>query len=118
MILGNVPNAELSHGTDLSPSKTTMSPRRMLFSKSEKVALFSVANGRCEACGQSLSAGWEGDHRIPFTMGGETDLTNGQALCHACNRKKGAAMATNLQLCDWQNSAFDIITSGNPRISF
>lgn len=43
-------------------------------------------------CGVDLSPGWHADHIDPFSLGGETDMVNGQALCAPCNLKKGARM--------------------------
>jgi 5-methylcytosine-specific restriction endonuclease McrA len=65
---------------------------RRSFNSEEREAIYIVAGGRCQnpKCGVVLDDGWEPDHIIPFSKGGVTDVTNGQALCVSCNRKKGA----------------------------
>ena len=62
-------------------------PRR--FSATQRMALYLHADGRCENCGVELGDGWHADHIVPWSMGGATDVTNGQALCPDCNLKKG-----------------------------
>lgn len=73
-------------------------PRR--FSRSQKAALYLAADGRCEECGAELLAGWHGDHVMPRVANGPTDVTNGQALCPACNLKKGSRTVDDLR--PWQ----------------
>ena len=65
---------------------------RRSFNSEEREAIYIVSGGRCQnpKCGVVLDDGWEPDHIIPFSKGGVTDVTNGQALCVSCNRKKGA----------------------------
>lgn len=60
------------------------------FGRSSHAVLFLAADGRCQRCGRPLESGWHADHIIPFSAGGKTDITNGQALCPKCNLKKGA----------------------------
>jgi hypothetical protein len=48
------------------------------------------AAGACERCGERLCKSFHADHRRAFVTGGVTTLDNGQALCAACNLKKGA----------------------------
>jgi len=62
---------------------------RRLFNGGERIALYLVADGKCEKCGDELEAGWHADHIVPFKKGGETHVSNGQALCADCNLKKG-----------------------------
>lgn len=52
--------------------------------------------------------GWHADHIHPFARGGETDITNGQALCPSCNIRKGDSME-NIQLREWQIKFLDKI---------
>lgn len=63
---------------------------RRAFNRIERTAIYVGANGKCAMCGAELGPDWEADHFIPFTQGGETDVANGQALCRACNRRKGS----------------------------
>jgi 5-methylcytosine-specific restriction endonuclease McrA len=46
--------------------------------------------GKCAICQCDVGVGYHVDHVIPFSKGGETSLENSQALCPACNLKKGA----------------------------
>jgi 5-methylcytosine-specific restriction endonuclease McrA len=59
------------------------------FSKRQKMILALRAGGSCERCGSHLDGGFHADHVRAFSQGGETTLNNGQALCPACNLKKG-----------------------------
>ncbi|MFB7619819.1 DEAD/DEAH box helicase family protein [Kitasatospora sp. NPDC056181] len=80
--------------------------RRRSFNTSERVALFIAADGRCTACGRDLDRGWHGDHMHPWSKGGPTDVTNGQAYCPDCNLKKGTeSMADAFGLRGWQQEA-------------
>jgi superfamily II DNA or RNA helicase len=65
-------------------------PRR--FNTAQRIALYLAADGRCEICGTELERGWHGDHITPYSVGGPTDVINGQALCPTCNLKKGSTM--------------------------
>ena len=63
---------------------------KRLFNKRQRNALRILASNLCEACGQKLDKSFHADHKKPFSKGGETALTNAQALCPNCNLKKGA----------------------------
>ena len=64
--------------------------RRRRFDRvGERVAMFLLAGGKCQGCGEPLEKGWHGDHVKPFSKGGETDIVNAQALCPKCNIEKG-----------------------------
>lgn len=83
---------------------------RRRFSRREKDALYLAADGRCACpgcaacglggCSRLLKPGWHADHADPYTHSHNTDITNGQAFCPACNRKKGASVLRN-----WQQQA-------------
>lgn len=60
------------------------------FSSRERTALYLAADGCCVRCGDELEPGWHADHVDPHARGGVTDVINGQALCPACNLKKGS----------------------------
>lgn len=62
---------------------------RRRFTTAERVAMFLIADGRCQECGAELTPGWHGDHEQPWSKGGLTDIVNGQALCPRCNLAKG-----------------------------
>ena len=59
------------------------------FRSRQRVALFLAAYGRCCECGAELEPAWHADHIAPVRAGGVTESHNGQALCPACNLRKG-----------------------------
>lgn len=69
---------------------TARQPHRRRFNQSERIALYWMAEGRCEECGAPLDGSFHADHNQPYSKGGKTDVTNGRALCAVCNLKKGA----------------------------
>lgn len=95
---------------------------RRRFNARQRFALFLASDGRCKECGALLNASFHADHVVPFSKGGLTDVTNGQALCAACNLKKGVTMAIeavreiDVTFRDWQVSAFqDFTTKRRPQ---
>jgi superfamily II DNA or RNA helicase len=91
-------------------------PKRR-FNTKQRAALYLAAGGCCELCGAPLQTGFHADHVQPFAKGGETDVTNGQALCPACNltkadktmtsaRKKMAIGDVELDVRLWQELAY------------
>ena len=77
-------------------------PRR--FNSSQRMALYLNADGRCEKCGVELEDGWHADHIVPWSVGGPTNLANGQALCPECNLKKGTNVDNPYA---WQDECVD-----------
>lgn len=75
---------------DSKPKHVSRQPHRRRFNKAERVALYWVADERCENCGAPLAESFHADHDIAYANGGATDVTNGRALCATCNLKKGA----------------------------
>lgn len=67
---------------------------RRAFSSDQKRELYFRAGGRCSICRATLTANWHADHVIPWSVGGETDIKNGQALCQPCNSRKHAKVLT------------------------
>src|SRR5436190_85782 len=67
-----------------------MDPR--CFNRSQRIALYVLADGRCASCGKPLKRGWNADHIIPFSRAGRTEIANGRSTCPACNQKKGNQM--------------------------
>lgn len=89
-------------------------PRRR-FNSREHVALYLVADGRCSECGAGLEPGWHADHVDPHVAGGPTQVVNGQALCPACNLKKGArlmAYRDTFQARPFQQAVIDKVMDG------
>lgn len=78
---------------------------RRRFNSSERITLYLSADGKCSVCGAVLAGGWEADHVIPYSRGGETSVTNGQALCVTCNREKGVKVQDGIQLRPNQSKA-------------
>ncbi len=76
---------------------------RRSFNGGERAALYLASDGKCELCGVELDSGWHGDHIKPFSLNGETDVINGQALCPPCNLKKGNRMSKAPR--EWQQQA-------------
>lgn len=62
---------------------------RRRFSDRERAVLYDAAGGCCMECGTPLEPGWHADHVDPHSRSGETDVSNGQALCPPCNLRKG-----------------------------
>ncbi|WP_406225019.1 DEAD/DEAH box helicase family protein [Streptomyces anulatus] len=89
------------------------STQRRRFNSSERGALFLAADGHCEECRTPLEAGWHGDHVSPYSAGGDTDVLNGQALCPACNLRKGSK--PQMQLRQWQRRAVDAFYASNSK---
>jgi superfamily II DNA or RNA helicase len=78
------------------------------FTSRQRAALYLASQGECASCGKELEQGWHGDHQMPYSKGGATDVLNGQALCPTCNLRKGDTMlpAWTEDLRDWQKRAY------------
>lgn len=79
---------------------------RRFFNDKEKKIIFLLSDGVCAICKSPLQKKWHADHIIPFSKGGKTEISNGQALCPICNIQKSNKMSLNFQLRDWQNECF------------
>lgn len=62
---------------------------RRLFNSKERFVLRLTAGNKCKACGVKLTRSFHADHVKAYSKGGETELSNGQALCSKCNLMKG-----------------------------
>ncbi|CAN5759634.1 hypothetical protein BH20ACI4_BH20ACI4_20780 [soil metagenome] len=69
--------------------------KKRFFGSKERVILFLHASGICRICGREIEDGWHGDHIEAFSLGGETNLKNGQALCQKCNLSKSNKQIKN-----------------------
>jgi hypothetical protein len=99
-------------------------PARRYFVAAEVTAAWLRQDRKCADCGRDIPRDLiEGDHVVPFSDGGRTALDNLQALCVACNRRKGnrpivlpppapphASVAT-AALWEWQLRALEVIES-------
>ncbi len=66
-----------------------LDPKRF-FSREQRGEIFANSKGKCALCGIKLTkTNFHADHIVPHRQGGPTEVKNGQALCTACNRKKG-----------------------------
>ena len=64
-------------------------PKRF-FSSEQRNKIFEKSSGCCAICYIELSkTNFHADHILSYSKGGQTTLGNGQALCAACNTKKG-----------------------------
>lgn len=62
-------------------------PRRSITAHEKRVVGARQA-WRCNACDTMLLATFEVDHVVPLHLGGDDDVSNCQALCCECHRKK------------------------------
>jgi superfamily II DNA or RNA helicase len=76
------------------------------FSPRQRRVLAWVSGGRCRQCGEDLRSNFHADHVVPFSKGGLTISNNGQALCPACNLKKGSRQVQK-KLRQWQAKALN-----------
>lgn len=62
---------------------------RFLRSPELRAALYVHADGKCQDCGCLLGEGWHADHIQPWSVSHRTNVFEMQALCAACNVRKG-----------------------------
>jgi superfamily II DNA or RNA helicase len=67
----------------------------------------------CALCGKEMTGPIEADHIVPFSLGGETTISNGQATCASCNRKKSNTMQDiyipkSFKLRSWQQDCLSL----------
>ena len=59
------------------------------FRESEKRSVYEKQGGICPICGEHYEyEEMEGDHIVPWSKGGKTDIGNLQMLCKKCNHEK------------------------------
>ncbi|MDU3176659.1 DUF262 domain-containing protein [Anaerococcus sp.] len=59
------------------------------FTNSQKAELYELQQGECMICHEHFDRDdMEADHITPWSLGGKTEISNGQMLCKACNREK------------------------------
>ncbi|MEH1921455.1 DEAD/DEAH box helicase family protein [Nostoc sp.] len=78
---------------------------RFLRSKRLRALLWYGAGGKCPRCGCQLLDDFAADHVIPYSISKQTNFHQMQALCHKCNREKGAMQLRKhqtdmLQICE------------------
>ena len=71
--------------------------RARYISTESRYSVLAKAGFKCQACGAKPLPGNDVtlniDHIIPFSMGGSSDESNLQVLCHECNISKGNRFA-------------------------
>ena len=100
-----------------------LDPRRY-FTPAEVSAAWLRQDRRCRDCGRGVPRDLvEGDHIIAWSAGGPTTMENLQALCVACNRRKGIREGTADEvvrapvtvgagpLRRWQEDALQVVLS-------
>ena len=61
-----------------------------IFNDSQRTKIYLRDEATCQLCGTFVTIGnYDCDHIIPYSLGGETTLENGQCTCKTCNRSKG-----------------------------
>jgi hypothetical protein len=65
------------------PSSTKVAPTRFIPAHTRR-EVWRRAGSLCEHCGSRHAL--EIDHRVPFALGGKSDLANLRLLCRSCNR--------------------------------
>jgi 5-methylcytosine-specific restriction endonuclease McrA len=68
-----------------------MTTQRTLRSKKLRALLYYDAEGKCQICGCDLPDDWHADHIEAWVKTKQTNVHGMQALCPACNLKKGAS---------------------------
>jgi hypothetical protein len=66
---------------------------RRLRNVHQRNRLWLASGGRCRRCGLDLPPDWHADHVVPWHVCRETRPENMQALCPACNLRKGGRMS-------------------------
>ncbi len=65
---------------------------RRVFTREEKQHVAHLQNGKCACCGEVLdidnTSSYEGDHIVPHSEGGKTELDNCEVLCLVCHQSK------------------------------
>ena len=59
-------------------------------SKRRRMLLWVAASGKCQSCATPIDHTFHADHIVPFSISRDTNIHAMQALCPACNLKKGA----------------------------
>jgi hypothetical protein len=75
---------------------TEIDPER-LFARQQRYQMWERQEGKCPRTGKIIPEDeinnhdlWAADHVIPYSLGGETTIENGELVCREYNQKKGA----------------------------
>lgn len=58
------------------------------FNKEQREYIYDRCEGHCEKCTVKLEDDWQADHKTRFADGGDTSVSNAQALCPSCHQEK------------------------------
>ena len=63
------------------------------FDDSDKRSIYEAQEGTCPLCGKHFEyEEMEGDHKVPWSVGGKTKIWNLWMLCKTCNKQKSNKM--------------------------
>ena len=65
-----------------------MAPTKRFANRTQRRALLIIQDFKCALCGCELTGCFDCDHIVPASLGGETVLSNMQALCKICHYEK------------------------------
>lgn len=79
----------------------------------QRIQVYNLDNGNCHYCGVVLNVkGFHVDHKVPFSKGGETKLSNLVASCYMCNGAKHTMNYWKFKYClkqhgvDWRRRRY------------
>ena len=65
---------------------------KRVFTENERHYIWIKGNGECQECNTKISLEeMDADHRVMWSLGGQTTLDNARCLCIKCNRSRKAA---------------------------
>jgi len=71
--------------------------RQRSFSQEQRYVIYMNSNKHCKLCEDPIKMeNFHADHIYPWSKGGETSISNGQALCSACNIRKSNGIQENV----------------------
>ena len=71
-----------------------------------RAILYYNADGLCQNCGNPLSDDWHADHVIPWSVTQRTNVFEMEALCPACNLRKGDKTVQRLPIFEFNKDKF------------
>ena len=71
-----------------------------------RAILYYSADGMCQKCNNPLPDDWHADHIIPWSVTQRTNVFEMQALCPACNLRKGDKTVQRLPVFEFNKDKF------------